>query len=563
MTWLDKLLGPRVFIAGTEVSPRASSWDFLTGASAVYNSASKRLEFTLSGGGGGSGHTIQDEGVSLTTRALLDVVGPNVVATDTGTKTRISVPAINLAGVGVNVTGSLPIGSVGPGFVKVDGSTPFTGDQSVGTHKLTNLGTPTTGTDAATKGYVDAAITPAAIDWKSSVRFATAAALPASTRVGNVRTANVNGAFPVTDGVTAIVADRLLDKDHATGADRGLWTVTSLGSGGTPWVLTRATDFDADAEVTTGATCMVEEGTANGGKFFFLTTTGAIVVNTTSLVFTALSGLPSGSASGQALIWNGSAWLAGAVDLADSDAVTGQLAYSKLAAGTAGQWLTANASGVIIGSDVALTSKTISISSSSLVGAQINLRHSRGTSASPTAHVADDELGSVYAQGHDGTAYDIIGGLSFSAEAAGGTSKRARFESYLHDGTALVRTGTFKRFPRTPTTNATLTTVLSVAIAADTTVKLSIIWHGHETSPGTTNIAHRETSLTVRRSGAGNVVEISHSDSVALFKDDGSWGDETQISYALNTGTQSVDIKVQGKAATNITWTGEVSYSVY
>jgi hypothetical protein len=40
-------------------------------------------------------------------------------------------------------------------FVKINGSNPFTGPQSMGSNKLTNVATPTVSSDAATKGYVD------------------------------------------------------------------------------------------------------------------------------------------------------------------------------------------------------------------------------------------------------------------------------------------------------------------------------------------------------------------------------------------------------------------------
>lgn len=47
------------------------------------------------------------------------------------------------------------------------------------------------------------------------------------------------------------------------------------------------------------------------------------------VVFTGFA--PTGSAAGQAQIWNGSAWVAGALDLADPDAVTGLVSWANIA----------------------------------------------------------------------------------------------------------------------------------------------------------------------------------------------------------------------------------------
>lgn len=128
-----------------------------------------------------------------------------------------------------------------------------------------------------------------AIDWKDSVRVATAAAMPASTRVTNTRTANANAVFPTIDGVSSwTVGDRILDKDNATGADRGIWVIVSLGSVSTPWVMARASDADSSSEVTAGMAFAVTEGTTLAGKIFILTTADPIALNTTSLTFTAL-----------------------------------------------------------------------------------------------------------------------------------------------------------------------------------------------------------------------------------------------------------------------------------
>lgn len=56
-----------------------------------------------------------------------------------------------------NTLSNIADGSLSVSYIKADGTRAFTGDQSMGTHKLTNLATPSAGTDAATKAYVDAA----------------------------------------------------------------------------------------------------------------------------------------------------------------------------------------------------------------------------------------------------------------------------------------------------------------------------------------------------------------------------------------------------------------------
>lgn len=126
--------------------------------------------------------------------------------------------------------------------------------------------------------------------WKDPVRVATAAALPASTRTANVRTANANGALPAVDGVSLSLNDALLDQHNATGADRGIWIVTSVGSGGTPWVLTRRDDFDNSTEVVSGLRVAATAGSTNSGKTFALSTANPIVLNTTALAFVEAAG---------------------------------------------------------------------------------------------------------------------------------------------------------------------------------------------------------------------------------------------------------------------------------
>lgn len=156
--------------------------------------------------------------------------------------------------------------------------------------KITELGTPTAGTDAANKNYVDAVAT--GLDWKQSVRLATVAALPsvtpAGTGVGHTLTATANGALSV-DGVAVAAADRILVKNQVAGDDNGIYTVTATGDGSNPFVLTRATDADQDAEVTAGLAVFVTEGSTISDTGWVLTTNDPIVVDTTSLSFAQFS----------------------------------------------------------------------------------------------------------------------------------------------------------------------------------------------------------------------------------------------------------------------------------
>lgn len=157
--------------------------------------------------------------------------------------------------------------------------------------RIVNVASPTAGTDAANKDYVDAVAT--GLDWKNSARLATAAALPAYTPagagVGKTLTANANGALTV-DGVAVALNDRVLVKNEgASHADHGLYAVTQVGDGSNPWILTRATDADQNAEVTAGLAVFVTEGTSQADTGWVLITDDPITVDTTALAFSQFS----------------------------------------------------------------------------------------------------------------------------------------------------------------------------------------------------------------------------------------------------------------------------------
>jgi hypothetical protein len=168
-----------------------------------------------------------------------------------------------------------------------------TGDVAWGSHKITGLLDPTNPQDAATKNYVDNAV--AGLAWKDAVQVATTAALPANNYangaagVGATLTATANGVLAAQDGYTPVVGDRILVKNEATAANNGIYTVTSVGSAGATWVLTRATDADTAAELQ-GAATFVMNGPTNGGLAWTMTQTAAITVGTTALPWSIQSG---------------------------------------------------------------------------------------------------------------------------------------------------------------------------------------------------------------------------------------------------------------------------------
>ena len=126
-------------------------------------------------------------------------------------------------------------------------------------------------TSLVSKEYVDAV--KVGLDFKDSVRVATTANISLSTAPAAI------------DGVTLSSDDRVLVKDQSTGSQNGLYVFNGSGS-----AMTRATDADANAEVTSGMFTFVTEGSTNADSGFVLTTDGSITVGTTALAFAQFSG---------------------------------------------------------------------------------------------------------------------------------------------------------------------------------------------------------------------------------------------------------------------------------
>ena len=137
---------------------------------------------------------------------------------------------------------------------------------------------------------------------------ATATALPACTYdngasgVGATLTANSNGALGSVGGYAdLIVGSRVLVKNQATTTQNGIYVVTQLGTAGTPWILTRSSDFDGTptTEVQAGDLTYVQQGTSSGTQWVQITIGGGqgtppaynyVIIGTDPIVFTQFAG---------------------------------------------------------------------------------------------------------------------------------------------------------------------------------------------------------------------------------------------------------------------------------
>jgi hypothetical protein len=150
-----------------------------------------------------------------------------------------------------------------------------------------------------------------------------------------------------TSGGTAVAnADRVLVKNEATAANNGIYVVTQIGTAGTPYILTRATDANTNTTITPGLFTFIEQGSTNGAQGWVLSTSGAITVGTTSLNFSQFSSSTAYSAGNGLQLSTGAFSVVGTanrisvsgsgVDISSS--YVGQTSITTLGTVTTGTW---------------------------------------------------------------------------------------------------------------------------------------------------------------------------------------------------------------------------------
>jgi hypothetical protein len=166
-----------------------------------------------------------------------------------------------------------------------------------GATQITGLPAPSSGSDAATKTYVDSSAVGLVVH--TAARLGTTGALAANSYnngtagVGATLTGNSNGAISV-DGVTPSVADRILVKNEAAAAHNGIYVVTTVGDGSTQYVLTRSTDANTAGTgspntIGSGSYVLVTAGTANTNSGYSVNST-VVTIGTDSIVWVQFSG---------------------------------------------------------------------------------------------------------------------------------------------------------------------------------------------------------------------------------------------------------------------------------
>jgi len=267
------------------------AFDTPTGVTTKANSAQSAAESTASG--------------YVSTHAALatshGVAGAIVGTSDTQTLTNKTIDGNSNTLTVLNAQTTAASANTASAIVARDASGNFSAN-------LVTVGTPTSASHAATKAYVDNVT--AGVNTHASVKLATTGVLGSNyafgsadasggTGIGATLTASANGALTI-DSVAATVGDRILVKDQTTTRYNGIYTVTDIGGVSTPWVLTRATDFDNSiaGEVYPGDFTFITHGTVNAGQGWIMNSVGtsttpdrAIKIGTDNIVWTQFTGV--------------------------------------------------------------------------------------------------------------------------------------------------------------------------------------------------------------------------------------------------------------------------------
>jgi trimeric autotransporter adhesin len=220
-------------------------------------------------------------------------------------ETPIAITNAQVSGLGTMSTQNASAVAVTGGTINgttVGASTPAAGTfTALATTTGTVSTTPTAATDIANKQYVDNLVTqgityhaPVFVESPDTAGNLTATYNNGASGVGATLTNAGTQVALTIDGVLMTVGKRVLIYNQTNQAENGVYTVTTVGTISTNWVLTRATDADTYGLRTPNAlgvndAFFVQSGNTGAGETYVVTTTGVIVFGTTAITFALIS----------------------------------------------------------------------------------------------------------------------------------------------------------------------------------------------------------------------------------------------------------------------------------
>ncbi len=238
-------------------------------------------------------------------------VDPASITVGTATTATSATTATNIAG---GAAGSIPYQSgagattflaSGTGVLVNSGGSPSYSMTPTLTSVALTTGTvsttPASANDIANKTYVDNLVS-SGITYHAPVKYEVPDSTGNLTATYNNGTAGVGATLTnagtqvafTPDGTVALVGDRVLIYNQTNAFENGVYEVTTVGSGSTNWVLTRATDADSyglkdpDA-LGNGDAFFVTSGASGAGETYVCNTAGVITFGTTAITFAQIS----------------------------------------------------------------------------------------------------------------------------------------------------------------------------------------------------------------------------------------------------------------------------------
>lgn len=213
---------------------------------------------------------------SCTKPATAPTTGQVLTATTGGTSCvqAWSTPAAGGVSSVFTRTGAVVANSGDYTVSQVTGAAPLASPAFTGTPTAPNPASSANNTQIPNTHWVFAKF--AQLNPATAVAAATVTILPntptyanGSSGVGATLTAGSNGAL-VIDGYTVLLSDRVLINNQASALQNGVYTQTTLGTGGAAYVLTRSADFNTVTAINNAGVIPVTNGTVNSGTTWAL-----------------------------------------------------------------------------------------------------------------------------------------------------------------------------------------------------------------------------------------------------------------------------------------------------